>query len=416
MYESLKLNFLEADQESSNRGSLNATMAGSTSGVLILLLCIVILMVVLSVVLYLKHRQKAFNLTSNIAYAGQCKNEDNIIDYYSISQPSPETDLENKNDEYLITKLNDTAENQSTEDQPLTAILYDTISESQPTISHVPETNEEVVHTIIEHHTENGCSHDQPSSVLYDTIEETQITEVLQSGATGSSSPAVLSAKLEVSHESDVSTMIENIAYGSSYSSPVDLEAQQPCEGVSLEQNIAYKPISTTVQLSPNVAYGSHNLEARQQCREGVSLERNIAYEPTSTTVLLPNVAYGSHNLEARQPCEDGVSLEQNVAYEQTTALLSPNVAYGCHDLEAQQNIAYKPTKVVVSPNVAYESHNNLEAQQPCEGVSLEQNVAYKSTKVVLSPNVAYASHDHIMHQGTESQDECEYNISNGTV
>ena len=317
-------------------------------------------MVVLSVVLYLKCRQKAINLTSNVAYTGQCKNED--IDYYSISQPSLENDIENR----------------STEDQPLTAILYDTISESQPTISHVPETNEEVVHTIIEHHTENGCSHDQPSSLLYDTIEETQITEVLQSGSTGGSSPTMLSAK-EASHkESDVSTMIENVAYGSTYSSPVDLEAQQLCEGVSLEQNVAYKPISTTVQLSPNVAYRSNNLVAWQ-------------------------------------PHEEGVSLEQNIAYEQTTALLSPNVAYGCHDLEAQQNVAYESAKVVLSPNVAYEAHNNLEAQQPYKEVSHEHNVAYEQTKVVLSPNVAYASHDHV-HQGTESQDECEYIISNGTV
>ena len=294
---------LEADQESSNRESLIAIMAGSTSGVLILLLCIIILMVVLSVVLYLKCRQKAFNLTSNVAYAGQCKNED--INYYSISQPSPETDLENKNDEYLITKLNDTAENQSTKVQPLTAILYDTISELQPTISHVPQTNEEVpvVHTITEHHSENGCSLDQPSSMLYDsiydTIEETQITEVLQSGTTGVSSPAVLSAK-EVSHkEPDLSTMIENVAYRSSYSSPIDLEAQEPCickEGVNLEQNIAYKPTSTTVQLSPNVAYGSHNLEAQTPC-EGVCLEQNVAYYRESTKVVLsPNVAYESHD------------------------------------------------------------------------------------------------------------------------
>ena len=288
---------LETDQESSNRGSLIATMAGSTSGVLILLLCIVILMVVLSVVLYLKRRQKAFNLTSNVAYAGQCKNED--IDYYSISQPSPETDIEDKNDEYLITKLNDTAANQSTEDQPLTAILYDTISKSEPTISHVPQThtNEEVVHTIIGHHTENGCSLDQPSPVLYDTIydtiEETQITEVLQSGATGVSSPAVLSAK-EVSHkEPHLSKMIENVAYRSSYSSPIDLEAQIPCEErVNLEQNVAYE--STKVVLSLNVAYESHNnLEAQTPC-EGVCLEQNIAYYESTKVVLSPkfNVAH----------------------------------------------------------------------------------------------------------------------------
>ena len=142
-------------------GSLIATLAGSTSGVLLLILFIVSLIVVISVVMHLKRRQKA----------------------------------------------------------------------------------------------ENGCSHDQPSSVLYDTIEETQITKVLQSCATGGSSPAVLSAK-EVSHEDqpDVSTMIENIA-----SSPVDLEAQQPYEeGLNLEQNIAYyEPIK--VVLSSNVAYGSHD-------------------------------------------------------------------------------------------------------------------------------------------------------------
>ena len=236
-------------------------------------------MVVLSVVLYLKRRQKSYDLTPNVAYAGQCKNED--INYYSISQPSPENDIENQSTDH--------------EDQPLTAILYDTISESQPTISHVPETNEEVVHTIIEHHTENGCSLDQPSPVLYDTIEETQATEVLQSGTSGDSSPTVLNAK-EVSHEEPhVSTIIENIAYGSSYSSPVDLEAQQPCEGVSLEQNVAYKPISTTVQLSPNIAYGSHNLVAQQPCEEGVNLEQNIAYEPIKA-VISPNVAYGYHD------------------------------------------------------------------------------------------------------------------------
>ena len=206
------------------------------------------------------------------------------IYYYSISQPPLGTDIENKNNEHLVTS--DTAANQSAEEQPLTAILYDTISESQPTISHVPETNEEVVHTIIEHHTENGCSHDQPSSVLYDTIEETQTTKVLQSGAIGGSSPTVLSVK-KVFHEepeSDVGTMIENVAYRSSYSSPVNLEAQQPCkEGVNLEQNIAYE--QTTALLSPNIAYGCHDLEAQQ----------NVAYESTKV-VLSPNVAYESHD------------------------------------------------------------------------------------------------------------------------
>ena len=86
--------------------------------------------------------------------------------------------------------------------------------------------------------------------MLYDTIE---ITEVLQSGITKGSSPAELSAK-EVSHKEPdgVSTMIENVAYRSSYSSPVNLEAQQPCkEGISLKQNIAYEP--TTALLSPKL-------------------------------------------------------------------------------------------------------------------------------------------------------------------
>ena len=71
-------------------------MAGSAGGVLLLILFIVSLTVVISVVLYLKRRQKAFNLASNVAYAGQCKNED--IDYYSIPQPSPKSDVENKNE------------------------------------------------------------------------------------------------------------------------------------------------------------------------------------------------------------------------------------------------------------------------------------------------------------------------------
>jgi hypothetical protein len=57
----------------------------------------------------------------------------------------------------------------------------------------VAEKNEEVLHTIIESHTENRCSQPSDSPVLYDTIEETQITEVLQSGTTGGSgSPATV--------------------------------------------------------------------------------------------------------------------------------------------------------------------------------------------------------------------------------
>jgi hypothetical protein len=76
-------------------------MAGSTSGVLTLILILSLMVVIIiSVVMYLKRRQKAFNLTSNVAYAGRCKNEDN--DYYAISQPpAPGTDVEMK-DEHLV--------------------------------------------------------------------------------------------------------------------------------------------------------------------------------------------------------------------------------------------------------------------------------------------------------------------------
>jgi hypothetical protein len=133
---------------------------------------IITIMIVISVVMYLKCRQKAFNLTSNVAYAGQPKNED--IDYYAISQPPPGTDVEMK-DERLVTS--DTATNQSTEEQSLYYYYYDTINKSQPTINDVPETNEEVLHTIIEPHTENGYSQPSDLPVLYDTIEETQTTD-----------------------------------------------------------------------------------------------------------------------------------------------------------------------------------------------------------------------------------------------
>ena len=58
--------------------------------------------------------------------------------------------------------------------------------------------------------------------------------------------------------------LTENVAYTvSSHSSPVDLEGHQPHEGVgSLVQNVAYKP--TTVLLSSNVAYKSHDQGAQE--------------------------------------------------------------------------------------------------------------------------------------------------------
>ena len=109
------------------------------------------LMIVISVLLYLKRRQKAFNLTSNIAYTGQCLKFDEDVDYYSISQPPAGTScVEIKDEHSIVTR--DTAANESTEDQPL-SMLYDTIdAEPQPTTDHVPKTNETVqCHRSIEH-------------------------------------------------------------------------------------------------------------------------------------------------------------------------------------------------------------------------------------------------------------------------
>ena len=170
--------YIGRDQESGE--SLIATAAGSASGALIMIM--LSLMVVISVLLYLKRRQKAFNLTSNIAYTGQCIKFDEDIDYYSISQPPAGTTcVEIKDEHSIVTR--DTAANESTEDQPL-SMLYDTIdAEPQPTTDHVPKTNEEVqCRRSIEHHDIEN----EPSSVLYDTVDE-NTAEVPQSG----SSPTV---------------------------------------------------------------------------------------------------------------------------------------------------------------------------------------------------------------------------------
>ena len=248
MYAKMNNSFNYAHADHDSRVSPIATTAGSISGTFIIL-CILSLMVVISVVICLKRRQKVFNLTSNVAYAGQSINED--IDYDSISQPPAGTNGEMK-DEHLVTLVTLTAAklNESAKDQR----LYETIDKCQPTTD-VPKTNEEVLRRSIERHTENDFS--QPSSVLYHTIDE-NTTGVLQSG----SSPAVLSVievQSEIKAEPELPITTVNVAYiVSSYSSGVDLEAQQPCEGsVNLVQNVAYKP--TVVPLSPNVAYESHD-------------------------------------------------------------------------------------------------------------------------------------------------------------
>ena len=58
--------------------------AGSTSGVLIV--CILLVVVISAVVCHFKRRNKAFNLTSNVAYTDRRTNED--LDYYGIAVSS----------------------------------------------------------------------------------------------------------------------------------------------------------------------------------------------------------------------------------------------------------------------------------------------------------------------------------------
>ena len=55
--------------------------AGSTSGVLIV--CILLVVVISAVVCHFKRRNKAFDLTSNVAYTDRRTNED--LDYYAVS-------------------------------------------------------------------------------------------------------------------------------------------------------------------------------------------------------------------------------------------------------------------------------------------------------------------------------------------
>ena len=184
-----------------------ATTAGSAGGTLVILCILLSLMAAISVVIYLKRRQKAFNLTSNIVYAGQSINED--IDYYSIPQPPAGTNDETK-DEHLVTPVTLAAaaaanESSSARDQP----LYETIDKSQPSTD-VPETNEEVLCGSTEHHTERN-KFSQPSSV--NTIDE-NTTEVLQSG----SFPAVLSlmevqSEINYKAEPELPITTVNVAY-----------------------------------------------------------------------------------------------------------------------------------------------------------------------------------------------------------
>ena len=221
------------------------TAAGSASGALII--SITSLMAVVAVVICLKCRQKnTFQLTSSVVYTGRCTTED--IDYYAVSQPlagGVVSNVETKDNRFVITA------NESTKDQPST-VLYDTVDESQLTVADVPKLNEKVLHRNIE-----ICPDNQPSSVLYDTIEE-NTTEVLQSG----SSPVTLTVKEfpDINAEPELPVTTENEAYNSSYPSSANMEALPPCEqaltAINLSQNVTYIP--TIVPLSPNVAYESH--------------------------------------------------------------------------------------------------------------------------------------------------------------
>ena len=159
---------------------------------------------------------------------------DEDIDYYSISQPPTGTSDEMKDEHSLVTR---DAANESTK-----AMLYDEVVQCHRSVEHRDIENE----------------FSQPSPALYDTVDE-NTAEVPQSG----SSPAVficasVTEVPEINSE-PVFPLTKNVAYTvSSHSSPVDLEAQQPHEGVgSLVQNVAYKP--TTVLLSSNVAFKSHD-------------------------------------------------------------------------------------------------------------------------------------------------------------
>ena len=189
--------------------------------------------------------------SSNVAYTGQRTNE-NI----AVSQPLAERNVEMRDGSFVT---GDTAAaDESSKYQPLTMLYYDTIDESQLTVTDVPKTDEEVLHRNIETSTDNEFL--QPStSVLYDIIDD-NMTEVLQSG---SEPPAALSMNEspDIKAETELPITTENVAYNSSYPLPVGLEAQRPSEvalltAVNLVQNVAYKP--TSIPLLPNVAYESH--------------------------------------------------------------------------------------------------------------------------------------------------------------
>ena len=65
--------------------------AGSASGVAIII-CIILLALIVVALLYLKRRKNrsTFHFTSNVAYTGHCT-KDGDINYYSASQPAPQS-------------------------------------------------------------------------------------------------------------------------------------------------------------------------------------------------------------------------------------------------------------------------------------------------------------------------------------
>ena len=62
--------------------------AGSASGVAII--CIILLALIVIALVYLKWRKNTFHFTSNVAYTGHCIKDDDV-DYYSVSQPAPQS-------------------------------------------------------------------------------------------------------------------------------------------------------------------------------------------------------------------------------------------------------------------------------------------------------------------------------------
>ena len=80
---------IHSDQELESKVSPVIIAAGSASGVAIII-CIILLALIVIALVYLKWRKNTFHFTSNVAYTGHCIKDDDV-DYYSVSQPAPQS-------------------------------------------------------------------------------------------------------------------------------------------------------------------------------------------------------------------------------------------------------------------------------------------------------------------------------------